>query len=115
MLESKSRALTNLANPLYVFGLSVTSSDASLSLKPVCFSAKTGAANESRTRDLDLGKVALYQLSYSRLILLMTVRCYFLSGLLDALAQTEVLHHATSAGKKFNSLSPQFGVTRHIP
>jgi hypothetical protein len=25
-----------------------------------------GAGNEIRTRDLDLGKVALYQLSYSR-------------------------------------------------
>ena len=29
---------------------------------------KTGAGNESRTRDLNLGKVALYQLSYSRVI-----------------------------------------------
>ena len=28
---------------------------------------KCGAGNESRTRDLNLGKVALYQLSYSRL------------------------------------------------
>ncbi len=27
---------------------------------------KFGAGNESRTRDLNLGKVALYQLSYSR-------------------------------------------------
>src|ERR1700704_1476054 len=27
---------------------------------------KDGAGNESRTRDLNLGKVALYQLSYSR-------------------------------------------------
>ena len=27
-----------------------------------------GAGNESRTRDLNLGKVALYQLSYSRVI-----------------------------------------------
>jgi hypothetical protein len=27
---------------------------------------KTGAGNEARTRDLDLGKVALYQLSYTR-------------------------------------------------
>ena len=26
-----------------------------------------GAGNEARTRDLNLGKVALYQLSYSRL------------------------------------------------
>ena len=29
-------------------------------------SAKSGAGNETRTRDLNLGKVALYQLSYSR-------------------------------------------------
>ena len=28
--------------------------------------AQTGAGNETRTRDLNLGKVALYQLSYSR-------------------------------------------------
>ena len=28
---------------------------------------KTGAGNETRTRDLNLGKVALYQLSYSRI------------------------------------------------
>ena len=28
-----------------------------------------GAGNEARTRDLDLGKVALYQLSYTRLVL----------------------------------------------
>ena len=29
---------------------------------------KIGAGNEVRTRDLNLGKVALYQLSYSRTI-----------------------------------------------
>ena len=29
---------------------------------------KSGAGNESRTRDLNLGKVALYQLSYSRVL-----------------------------------------------
>src|SRR3972149_9689159 len=29
-------------------------------------SVKSGAGNEARTRDLNLGKVALYQLSYSR-------------------------------------------------
>ena len=29
--------------------------------------AKFGAGDESRTRDLNLGKVALYQLSYSRI------------------------------------------------
>ena len=30
------------------------------------FPWKSGAGDESRTRDLNLGKVALYQLSYSR-------------------------------------------------
>ena len=29
-------------------------------------SVESGAGNEARTRDLNLGKVALYQLSYSR-------------------------------------------------
>ncbi len=31
---------------------------------------RTGAGNEARTRDLDLGKVALYQLSYARIFVL---------------------------------------------
>ena len=33
------------------------------------FPLKPGAGDESRTRDLNLGKVALYQLSYSRIFL----------------------------------------------
>ncbi|CAM2193806.1 protein of unknown function [Paraburkholderia kururiensis] len=33
----------------------------------------SGAGDESRTRDLNLGKVALYQLSYSRMVLLATL------------------------------------------
>ena len=37
-----------------------------------CFPLGIGAGDESRTRDLNLGKVALYQLSYSRRILLAT-------------------------------------------
>ena len=28
--------------------------------------SKTGAGDETRTRDINLGKVALYQLSYTR-------------------------------------------------
>ena len=32
----------------------------------VTFTTKYGAGNETRTRDPDLGKVVLYQLSYSR-------------------------------------------------
>jgi hypothetical protein len=36
-------------------------------LPPSRMLEKTGAGNETRTRDLNLGKVALYQLSYSRI------------------------------------------------
>ena len=36
-----------------------------------------GAGDEARTRDLNLGKVALYQLSYSRMVLLTTFCYYF--------------------------------------
>ena len=32
------------------------------------FHSHSGAGNEIRTRDLNLGKVALYQLSYSRMM-----------------------------------------------
>src|SRR5690606_41584529 len=43
----------------------------------------SGAGNESRTRDLNLGKVALYQLSYSRVFLAIqlsyTLYCAFFS------------------------------------
>ena len=35
---------------------------------------ENGAGNEVRTRDLNLGKVALYQLSYSRITLILDVR-----------------------------------------
>ncbi|ACC70042.1 hypothetical protein Bphy_0853 [Paraburkholderia phymatum STM815] len=34
---------------------------------------ESGAGDESRTRDLNLGKVALYQLSYSRILLLFSL------------------------------------------
>ena len=41
-------------------------------LNPLCLPipplGQIGAGNEARTRDPDLGKVVLYQLSYSRLI-----------------------------------------------
>ena len=36
---------------------------------PLCHLARKWAGNEARTRDLNLGKVALYQLSYSRKII----------------------------------------------
>ncbi len=34
--------------------------------QPIDITIQFGAGNEVRTRDLDLGKVALYQLSYTR-------------------------------------------------
>ncbi|CAO3306031.1 conserved hypothetical protein [Pseudomonas sp. P14-2025] len=34
---------------------------------PLRSAGETGAGNETRTRDPDLGKVVLYQLSYSRI------------------------------------------------
>ena len=37
--------------------------------KSLDFPLEFGAGDESRTRDLNLGKVALYQLSYSRIYL----------------------------------------------
>ena len=37
---------------------------------------KTGAGNETRTRDPDLGKVVLYQLSYSRVLFFLEVQMY---------------------------------------
>ncbi len=36
-----------------------------------------GAGNEARTRDLNLGKVALYQLSYSRMFVFFNTLCKF--------------------------------------
>ena len=35
----------------------------------------SGAGNEARTRDLNLGKVALYQLSYSRIQKTQIIHC----------------------------------------
>ena len=35
---------------------------------------ENGAGNEVRTRDLNLGKVALYQLSYSRILPILVLR-----------------------------------------
>jgi hypothetical protein len=34
----------------------------------------SGAGNEARTRDLNLGKVALYQLSYTRMVFILEAR-----------------------------------------
>ena len=40
---------------------------------------KCGAGNEIRTRDLNLGKVALYQLSYSRTLFRAERGAYFMA------------------------------------
>ena len=49
------------------------------------FTARSGAGNETRTRDPDLGKVVLYQLSYSRIIVFQS------AAALTALAQLNYL------------------------
>ncbi len=41
---------------------------------------QTGAGNETRTRDPDLGKVVLYQLSYSRIVLVTGAILYLRDG-----------------------------------
>ena len=50
-------------------------------LNPLCLPipplGQIGAGNEARTRDPDLGKVVLYQLSYSRVCLLSNNGAYF--------------------------------------
>ena len=50
-------------------------------LNPLCLPipplGQIGAGNEARTRDPDLGKVVLYQLSYSRMGLLPNNGAYF--------------------------------------
>ena len=56
-------------------GIEPPSTDLQSGAWPLCYRAihflrqaeETGAGDESRTRDLNLGKVALYQLSYSRM------------------------------------------------
>ena len=49
-------------------GIEPTSKDLQSSASPLCHRA-TGAGNGTRTRDPNLGKVVLYQLSYSRLVI----------------------------------------------
>ena len=62
--EPESNRPTRICNPVHNrFAI------APLSRKKgsCCFPLNVGAGDESRTRDLNLGKVALYQLSYSRM------------------------------------------------
>ena len=64
---------------------------------------KFGAGNETRTRDPDLGKVVLYQLSYSRLAVIKLdnlLTCFIFRQTLlpfDAL-------HSTVLGKRVNKI-----------
>ena len=53
-----------------------------------------GAANEVRTRDIYLGKVVLYQLSYSRILIGAGER----SRTLDLLITSELLYQLSYAG-----------------
>ena len=47
---------------------------------PSSHTVEIGAGNETRTRDPDLGKVVLYQLSYSRVS---TVDAYYIDGIFN--------------------------------
>ena len=49
-----------------------------------------GAGNEVRTRDLNLGKVALYQLSYSRMLLFL-LQNFFITKTLEARTRVELV------------------------
>ena len=61
---SESNRRTRICNPLHDH--SATRPLRGLSDRRNRADKKTGAGNETRTRDPDLGKVVLYQLSYSR-------------------------------------------------
>ncbi|EWG15323.1 hypothetical protein P910_001622 [Xylella fastidiosa Mul-MD] len=56
--------LLALLTPIWASCATVNKSNIDKIAQPIDF---IGAGNEARTRDLNLGKVALYQLSYSRL------------------------------------------------
>ncbi len=60
-----------------------------------------GAGNETRTRDLNLGKVALYQLSYSRVEQNCTA-CYFVAPVLSSLPTHETTHAMWRPGPELN-------------
>src|SRR5438045_7198245 len=64
--ESESNRRPRLCRPLHDHS-AIPPRDLTKKGRPTAPSlSETGAGNESRTRDLNLGKVALYQLSYSR-------------------------------------------------
>src|ERR1700754_5339914 len=74
---------------------------------PAFVSNYPGAGDESRTRDLNLGKVALYQLSYSRMILTASQRIACLCLFATAL---HLPQHAASkiwSGRRVSNSRPQ--------
>ena len=64
--DFKSRVSTNSTTRATLFPLVLSIVPFERTTLP--FDTKKRAGNGTRTRDLNLGKVALYQLSYSRLI-----------------------------------------------
>ncbi|CAM2340514.1 hypothetical protein BVIET440_230025 [Burkholderia vietnamiensis] len=60
---------------------------------------KSGAGDESRTRDLNLGKVALYQLSYSRVLLRY---CFPSHAYFVVQRRSEIMSKALSCVKGFS-------------
>jgi hypothetical protein len=66
MHESKSCALTNLATPLCFYDAPGPGCSNGLGHRKVLAGPLYGAGDETRTRDINLGKVVLYRLSYSR-------------------------------------------------
>ena len=62
---SESNRRTRICNPLHNHSANRPQNEDAASCG--VFVNKIGAGNETRTRDPDLGKVVLYQLSYSRL------------------------------------------------
>jgi hypothetical protein len=66
--EPESNRPKRICNPLHNrFAIAPSTVLTKKQGKATQLSRKFGAGNEVRTRDLNLGKVALYQLSYSRI------------------------------------------------
>src|SRR4029079_12026250 len=69
---SESNRRTRLCRPLHDHSATPPKSSTQKGkAETSAFPGESGAGNEARTRDLNLGKVALYQLSYSRVCCLL--------------------------------------------
>ena len=64
--KPESNRRTRICNPLHNHSAIAPAFKKKEARDGRCFLFVFGAGDESRTRDLNLGKVALYQLSYSR-------------------------------------------------